>query len=505
MQHVINKQIIELTLRAGAVGVGGGLREADAAFRMQQQVSTQFFQQVLSILGRVFDALGAEGELISFDRLVIDMGAVPAENIENGSWTDDLYDKLLGKAEAIIREGGGRRTAVRRPRGAGIVEQWLSYMRTGHLPWNVVAIDQEWMQLLLEHLAADHSAVTAVREALAGNPVVLRRVAWQHGEQFLINLVEVLTARNQSALPAALGEVAVLLQVMSGKVPLAGDVRTLWMGALRLAAEVGVERSTAEIIRALLLRVALLPAEISVVRDRLAGRLSICEPLLEDLAASHRARGAEVVRDGQIEGAAVDSPTRSVKDIAGVPEAEAADAEQRVTEEGIFVPDAGLVLLHPFLSVFFTRVGLANEGEFIDQAAQFRALHLLHYIGTGEMAAGTGEMAAPEYALVMAKVLCGVPLEEPVPMEFEPTPAEVEEGDALLDACISQWKVLQNTSRAGLRESFLNRSGKLYRKDDRLRLEVEQSSIDVLLDHLPWNLSLVKLPWMKEILYVNWR
>src|SRR5580658_3144128 len=178
MQHVINKQIIELTLRPGLGG--GGLREADAAFRVQQQVSTQFYQQVLQILQRVFDALGAEGELISFDRLVIDIGAVSAETIENGGWTDDLYDKLMEQADILIRDGGGRRTVLRRSRGAGIVEQWLSYMRTGRLPWNVVSLNHEWLQLLLEHLAGDHGAVTAVREAIAGDSVVVRRIVLQH-------------------------------------------------------------------------------------------------------------------------------------------------------------------------------------------------------------------------------------------------------------------------------------------------------------------------------------
>jgi hypothetical protein len=327
-----------------------------------------------------------------------------------------------------------------------------------------------------------------------------------------VSLAEVLPARNQSALPAALGEVAGLLEVlsaenlssrfenfgMSGYVPLAGDVRTLWMGAFGLAVEEGVQRSTAEIIRALLLRVSLLPAEISVVRDRLTGQLSICEPLLEDLAARHWAREADVARNAQIEGGTVDAPTRSVKDIAGVADRRPSDADDSDIKDGIFVPYAGLVLVHAFLNTFLSRVGLVSDGVFIDEVARERGVHLLQYLGTTEA-------GPPEYELVMAKVLCAYPLEAPVTREFQPTAAEVEEADALLDACLGQWTVLQNTSREGLRENFLQRNGRLHLKEGRLRLEVERSSIDVLLDYLPWNLSLVKLPWMKEILFVNWR
>jgi hypothetical protein len=38
-----------------------------------------------------------------------------------------------------------------------------------------------------------------------------------------------------------------------------------------------------------------------------------------------------------------------------------------------------------------------------------------------------------------------------------------------------------------------------------LRLQVEGKALDILLDYLPWTLSIVKLPWMKKLLHIEWR
>jgi hypothetical protein len=117
----------------------------------------------------------------------------------------------------------------------------------------------------------------------------------------------------------------------------------------------------------------------------------------------------------------------------------------------------------------------------------------------------TGRLRAEEYELLMPKILCGYPLEEAVPPLADPSAGELEEADAMLQALIQQWEVLKNTSMQGLREGFLQRNGKLLGRNGDLVLQVEKSAIDVLLDYLPWNLSIIKLPWMEKLLKVEWR
>jgi hypothetical protein len=164
-------------------------------------------------------------------------------------------------------------------------------------------------------------------------------------------------------------------------------------------------------------------------------------------------------------------------------------------EEGVFVDCAGVVLLHPFLARFFEAVGIA-EGDKLLQAE--RALCLLHYLATGLR-------LAPEYELLLAKVLCNVPLDAPVDSRIEISAAEEEEAAALLSAVIRHWDALGNTSLENLRGSFLVRPGKLAQRYGEYLLQVEQRSYDVLLDRLPWGLGLVQLPWMQRILWVEWK
>jgi hypothetical protein len=56
-----------------------------------------------------------------------------------------------------------------------------------------------------------------------------------------------------------------------------------------------------------------------------------------------------------------------------------------------------------------------------------------------------------------------------------------------------------------LRGTFLTRPGKLSMRGGDYLLQVEEQSFDVLLDHLPWSISAVRLPWMARIIWVEWR
>jgi hypothetical protein len=170
--------------------------------------------------------------------------------------------------------------------------------------------------------------------------------------------------------------------------------------------------------------------------------------------------------------------------------------EEGVT--GLFVNQAGLVILHPFLLPYFEAVGLLDGEVFRDEAAQQTAIYLLHYLATRQT-------DAPEYELVLPKLLCGWPLNEPVRREPALPDAALTEAEHLLQTVIDYWEVLKSTSPDGLREGFLQRGGKLTQLfEGDWRLQVEQQAIDVLLSRLPWGFNVVKLPWMESMIMVEW-
>jgi hypothetical protein len=92
---------------------------------------------------------------------------------------------------------------------------------------------------------------------------------------------------------------------------------------------------------------------------------------------------------------------------------------------------------------------------------------------------------------------------EPVPLEAELTAGELEECENLLKAVLSQWEVLKTDLPDAIRSTFLNREGMLSYGTG-WTLKVERTTLDILLDKLPWGISLFKLPWNPEIIYVEW-
>ena len=162
-----------------------------------------------------------------------------------------------------------------------------------------------------------------------------------------------------------------------------------------------------------------------------------------------------------------------------------------------YINNAGLVLLHPYLNIFFNALGLLEKRAFKSPAAQDKAVQLLGFLASGET-------DIPEYDLVFPKLLCGLLPEDPVDRFVELTELDKTEANQLLEAVINNWNALGSTSADGLRGNFLMREGKLQWQSDEWRLRVTQASYDLLLNRLPWGISVVRLPWMPWALKTEW-
>ena len=168
----------------------------------------------------------------------------------------------------------------------------------------------------------------------------------------------------------------------------------------------------------------------------------------------------------------------------------------------MFVRNAGLVLLNPYLPVLFERLGVLTRDEAgtprIDGLeAASRAVHLLQYLVDGRL-----DRAEPE--LVLNKLLCGQTTAQPVLRAIEPVQADLDICDDLLRAVIANWPVLRNTSPDGLRETFLQREGRLRHRDGNWTLQVQRKTLDVLTDQIPWSFAVVYHHWMSGPIHVTW-
>lgn len=165
--------------------------------------------------------------------------------------------------------------------------------------------------------------------------------------------------------------------------------------------------------------------------------------------------------------------------------------------DGLLGRNAGLILLHPFLQYFFLEFGLLEGDTFKHEEAQCAAVHLLHYLATGEE-------QAPDFELLFEKYLCGMPLTQVTNRHLKLSEAMKAEADVLLQSVIKHWSVLRNTSPEGLREGFLQRKGKLIASHNAHKIVMERNTLDILLQQIPWNISLVRLPWLDTLIHVEW-
>lgn len=163
----------------------------------------------------------------------------------------------------------------------------------------------------------------------------------------------------------------------------------------------------------------------------------------------------------------------------------------------LYIANAGLVLLHPFLSTYFTRLNLMEKGQFVNREAQARAVHLLQYL-----AYSTTEH--PEHELVLNKILCNYPLHEPLPLDITPDPQEVDLSAELLQVVIQRSGKLSNSTVDGFRVSFLHREGMLTEIEEAWTLRVEQRGYDMILQMLPWAFGMIRFSWMDKPLHVEW-
>ncbi|WP_367391966.1 contractile injection system tape measure protein [Lewinella sp. LCG006] len=166
--------------------------------------------------------------------------------------------------------------------------------------------------------------------------------------------------------------------------------------------------------------------------------------------------------------------------------------------DGLYIDNAGLVILAPFLPRFFQQLGMVEDGSFITASDAERAVLLLQYLATGQQ-------KTEEHLLLFNKILCGLPLDYPVPSSIEITEEEASMVRSLLNAVLQNWDKMSNSSVDNLRASFLLREGLLKEEEDHWGLVVEPKGYDIILSFLPWTISVVHLPWMEKRVEVDWK
>ncbi|MFN8393234.1 MAG: contractile injection system tape measure protein [Bacteroidia bacterium] len=171
---------------------------------------------------------------------------------------------------------------------------------------------------------------------------------------------------------------------------------------------------------------------------------------------------------------------------------------QNDPKHGMGVLYAGLVIAWPYIGPLFKRLEWLEKREFVSPEAQFAAVHLLRYVATGTV----GEVQ--DHELGFCKVMAGLHPTDPVPTELGLTEAQYAAADEMVDAIIVNWGAVKRTSRAGLRQTFLQRAGNIRSDENGWIVHLERETMDILLDRIPWGFSTIRLGWQSRMIFVQW-
>lgn len=423
MNHLIKRQ--EIALR---------IDPAVDAFRVQQEVRTYYYQKLLPVLERLFDELDTNGQVMQVNRLELDLGTLGWKEGRFELDTENIYRICKLQMEGQLHNasyGTGKLELNTSSTEEHACLQWIFYMERGVLPWELTAVTREWLVKVIHQLAIDHVLIGRLKTLILRDGHVLDRIVMDHDDEFLVRLVEVLSARSQPTL-----------------------IKDLWQSKNTGAGKTQQFRR----------RVAWLDLLRNIARERADGKIEMEQQ-------------RDVVGKGVV----------------------ASKRESSIEVEEMYCVHAGLILLHPFIRQLFKRLGWLIEGQFRDELCRRKAVVMLHFIATG-----TQEWKA--YALAVPKILCGMPLANALTGDEELlTPAEETEAIDMLHAAIAQWEIMGNASVQAFREGFLDREARIMVNEQHISFRMETKGIDVLLDRLPWNLSLVRFPWLTMSIHVEWR
>jgi hypothetical protein len=470
--HIIGRQKIRLRYQG-----------TTDTFALRQLISSVCNDELPARLNRLLDQYDEEDLVLRIDRLDVQVSVN-----DDGNLRETLARAIIEKIEAALRRKLERRDADASTIDKSFSKMLRFYLERGYLPWWGLAKDGAALRRALEQALDGPSLDALSREVVPvlSSAAARGRLLPLLSEIRFDAIVMATTAWRSEDWNAWKRFFALLKQEIAGQISEPALERLIRDAVLRVIAEQLPDAAAGGRLAELLdsgLRHQGVPPFDPMVRSWLPAAVRqafIPHPLsikkTGDLAAN---------AEGNT------TPARSLP-----PKASQSGEDKASQPEGgehILIANAGLVILALYLPALFTNTDILKDGRL--QNAD-RAVTLLRYMVFEDA-------AFEEYDLILEKILCGIPLSEHVDIPQPVTTEDREQVEALLESVIEHWPALKSTTPGGLRLNFLQREGQLAYQGQ-WELKVQRQAHDILLDFLPWNISMIKLPWMKEIITVKW-
>jgi len=510
--HIIKKQSVAIEFRDRQEGMG-----------LQNKIADLVKDKIIPQLDEVFSEIAGPGKYLSLDELLIDAGTLNAAH-----WEEELVintmrqvkEKLRTESPYIISRQITGSDAV----GPNTISDWeafFHFLEFGYLPWYAANIPlAELEERVLVHLKQSSNKITELQQKLSAEKNILLRFIFQFSASFTEEVIDSIAIDKQKT---RAGEKLIysfnflsvdtrqqlILLFRLFYAAAAGEIKYLQSAALKEAAAINSTPSVYRLIKKELIPVrAFTPARVLVELMEEALRYDhakvvpsvdlLFESVIPEISVKKNGSGYSSERP-ELPSETDTKRAETKQEKTSLPQKERNESKkEEAYNQGIFVSNAGLIILHPFLAGLFRELKLTNENnEWLQPSFQARAVLITQYLITGME-------ETDEHLLVLNKLLCGYSSEDTLERHLILTDEEKKEIASLLQTVITYWEALKNTTIEGLRNTFLLRDGKLTINENGWLLQIEQKAWDVLLDTLPWGTSMIKTPWMNELLRVQW-
>lgn len=475
--HKIAKLIFEVALTGDENQVKG----------LQSEIEQLISGRISETLDKTLSLFSNEHANLVIEKLEIDIGSFDLKSDKKKLFRT-ISEKLeaeIHKISSTIETLEGINPFNSKAKDISELELVFYILRNGHLPWwadfdrkvNVAAFFKQFVQKPVDH------QIIRLKDELA-NPVFRKRLIHYLPEQELIQCIHILapsfiiskkeiieTCKKTPVFKVVFFEL--VFELLNQKI--SSHILEITETILELLPEYRISPKTIN------------PEILPLAKDVIS-QLKDLQLSLEQTKGTKRKSTDAQERVGQKKKRAKQDRTAQSEN----------NLEDEI-ENSLEINHAGLVLILSFLPYFFENIGIAANKTFHSPEEQHDAVYLLHYIASGSLE------LPEEHELFFEKLICGIEVDE-VLMPFtgfnQDHLAEVED---LLASVLENWKALKSSSAQTLQSAFLQRPGYLILRDDGAwSLHIERQTIDILLDKIPWTISITKLPFSGMMIYTEW-
>ncbi len=178
--HIIQKQIIEVTLPSG--------KNANA---LQDKIKNIYYEKIIPLLDNLFSGFVKDDIVIRLDKLDIDLGHITEDNLEQ-QLTEKIVVAVKQQLESSLQfDVKDSRNVQLIPGGQSVINGFLYFLSQGHFPWWCGINDLSVLEsAIIKQYKADKDLPAKILQLVNADAYITTRLNFQFSKSFRTFIIE---------------------------------------------------------------------------------------------------------------------------------------------------------------------------------------------------------------------------------------------------------------------------------------------------------------------------